>query len=73
MKACMLVYTFYESDSRVRRYAESLARRGDHVDVVALRREGQARDDIINGVRIFRIHQKRVKNERGGCGGFGQP
>ncbi len=35
-KVCMLVYSHYETDSRVRRYAEALARRGDHVDVIAL-------------------------------------
>ena len=29
MNACMLAYTFYESDNRVMRYAETLARRGD--------------------------------------------
>lgn len=60
----MLAYTFYETDSRVRRYAESLAKRGDRVDVVALRREGLPRKDVINGVRIFRI-QKRIVNEKG--------
>ena len=64
MNTCMLAYTFYETDSRVRRYAESLAKRGDRVDVVALRREGQASNDVINGVRIYRI-QKRIKNEKG--------
>src|SRR3984893_10803709 len=36
-KICMLAYTLYESDNRVRRYAEALARRGDQVDVIALR------------------------------------
>jgi hypothetical protein len=64
MNACMLAYTFYETDSRVRRYAESLTKRGDHVDVIALRREGQPREDVMNGVRIFRI-QTRIKNEKG--------
>ena len=41
-RVCVLAYTFYESDSRVMRYAEALAARGDHVDVVALGRHGAA-------------------------------
>jgi glycosyltransferase involved in cell wall biosynthesis len=60
----MLSYSFYESDARVARYAETLARNGDHVDVVSLRREGQGTFDTINGVHLFRI-QKRERNEMG--------
>jgi glycosyltransferase involved in cell wall biosynthesis len=60
----MLAYTFYESDNRVRRYAETLARRGDEVDAIVLGREGQPRLDLIAGVRVHRI-QRRVRDERG--------
>ena len=60
----MLAYTFYEGDNRVRRCAEALARRGDHVDVVALRREGQPRLETIRGVHIHRIQLRRI-DERG--------
>src|SRR5580704_1070528 len=63
MRACMVAYTFYEVDHRVRRYAEALAKRGDLVDVMVLRREGQSSRDFINGVRVFRI-QRRVISER---------
>jgi glycosyltransferase involved in cell wall biosynthesis len=63
IRVCMLAYTFYETDGRVKRYAEALAGRGDHVDVIALRREGQSEEETINGVRVFRI-QKRIKNEK---------
>src|ERR1700682_2568750 len=35
-KICMLVHNSYETDNRVRRYAEALAKRGDHVDVISL-------------------------------------
>lgn len=62
MKICMVAYTFYETDNRVRRYAEALVKRGDLVDAIALRREGQGAFEIIKGVRIFRI-QKRVIDE----------
>ncbi len=60
----MVAYTFYESDNRVRRYAETLARQGFEVDVVALRREGNYQKvEIINGVRLLRV-QLRVVNEK---------
>ena len=37
LNVCMIGYTVYESDGRVMRYAETLAKRGDHVDFVALK------------------------------------
>lgn len=64
MKACMLAYTFYETDNRVRRYAEALVKRGDRVDAIALAREGQPAYEVIQGVNVFRI-QKRVIDETG--------
>jgi glycosyltransferase involved in cell wall biosynthesis len=60
----MIVYSFYESDNRVMRYAETLARRGDRVDVIALRGENLPYSEMLRGVRVIRI-QKRDKNERG--------
>ncbi|MBD3317336.1 MAG: glycosyltransferase [Chitinivibrionales bacterium] len=63
MKVCMVAYTFYEGDNRVRRYAESLAARGDHVDVFALRQEGSGRRTRLQGVNIYKI-QRRPVNER---------
>jgi glycosyltransferase involved in cell wall biosynthesis len=64
MNVCMLAYTFYETDNRVRRYAEVLARRGDRVDAIVLRREGQRRLEVIKGVCIHRIQKRRV-DEKG--------
>lgn len=64
MKICQLVYSFYESDNRVMRYAETLVKRGDLVDVVALRRDGQPFHEVLRGVNVYRI-QGRVKNEKG--------
>lgn len=63
MKACMVAYTFYEADNRVRRYAEALAKRGDRVEVIALRQEGQPETSVINGVRIFRIQRRTVSEK----------
>jgi glycosyltransferase involved in cell wall biosynthesis len=64
LRVAMLTYSFYESDNRVRRYAETLVRRGDVVDVISLRREGQADYNELNGVRVFRV-QDRVRDEKG--------
>jgi glycosyltransferase involved in cell wall biosynthesis/peptidoglycan/xylan/chitin deacetylase (PgdA/CDA1 family) len=64
-KICMVAYTPYEGDNRVRRYAETLAKRGDHVDMIGLSREhGQPSVEEINGVTIYRV-QHREHNERG--------
>jgi len=62
--ACMLVYSFYESDNRVMRYAEALVKRGDSVDVIALGKEGTPRYEEIRGVKVYRI-QKRMIAEKG--------
>jgi glycosyltransferase involved in cell wall biosynthesis len=64
IRACMLAYTFYESDGRVMRYAEALAQEGAQVDAIVLGRPGQAREEVIHGVRVLRV-QTREKNERG--------
>jgi glycosyltransferase involved in cell wall biosynthesis len=64
-KVCMLVHNSYETDNRVRRYAEALAKRGDHVDVIAL--AGGAvpvGSEEISGVTVYRV-QHRIRNERG--------
>jgi glycosyltransferase involved in cell wall biosynthesis len=63
-KICMVAYTHYETDNRVRRYAEELARRGDRVDVVALSvGDRPPPTEEINGVTLHRI-QSRKYNER---------
>jgi glycosyltransferase involved in cell wall biosynthesis len=64
MRIGMVAYTFYEEDNRVRRYAETLAQRGDRVDVIALRRQGRLPRDVMNGVNVYRL-QRRTVNEKG--------
>lgn len=64
LRAAMLTYSFYEFDGRVRRYAETLVRRGDSVDVISLRRVGQGSYSELNGVRLYRV-QERVRDENG--------
>jgi len=64
-KICMVAYSYYESDNRVRRYAEALASRGDQVEVIALGNESTSLGEVdIGGVRLRRI-QHRVRDEGG--------
>ena len=64
IKVCMLTYSFYTNDARVRRYAESLAKRGDHVDIIALRSSNEEEYEKLNGVHVYRI-QERARDEQG--------
>lgn len=65
LRICMVAYAFYESDNRVTRYAEALAERGDHVDVLALRRASAvSRRENMNGVRVHRIQSRFGKTEQ---------
>ncbi len=63
IRVCMLSYSFYTNDARVRRYAESLASRGDHVDVFALSGKNEKDSETLKGVQVYRI-QKRIRDER---------
>jgi glycosyltransferase involved in cell wall biosynthesis len=61
-KICMLAYTNYEVDNRVRRYAETLAQRGDQVDVIALAGIGFDQPvEELNGVTVYRIQHRSFK------------
>jgi glycosyltransferase involved in cell wall biosynthesis len=63
MRVCMVTYSFYEGDTRIIQYATALAERGDQVDVLALRREGDPRFESIRGVHVYRIQVRQV-NEK---------
>ncbi len=61
----MVTYSFYESDNRVIRYAETLAQRGDSVDVIALRRKPEfPKEEVIKGVKLHRLQDRFGKNEK---------
>lgn len=64
-KICMVAYTNYISDARPRREAETLARRGDHVDFIALKEQGSATADTVNGVRLLNVRQSRYRGSSG--------
>src|SRR2546427_7016109 len=64
VRVCMLGYAFYESDTRIMQYATALAKRGNTVDVIALRREGQPFHEVLNGVNVFRIQLRTVNEQK---------
>ena len=55
----MITHSYYEEDPRVRREAEAVAAAGRQVDVFALRRPDDARDEVIDGVRVRRLGVQR--------------
>jgi glycosyltransferase involved in cell wall biosynthesis len=56
-RVVMIAYTRYYSDARVRRHAETLARRGDRVDVIAI--ADKAGD--LNGVNVVPVSMPRYR------------
>lgn len=64
LRVCHLAYTFYENDNRVLRYANSLAERGAHVEVIALRRPHQKRCDRVGHVDVHRIQRRAITEKR---------
>lgn len=64
INVCMVSHSYYDTDNRVMRYAETLAQRGDHVDVLSLRLAPDEPDALLNGVNVIRI-QTRSRDQRG--------
>jgi glycosyltransferase involved in cell wall biosynthesis len=64
-KICMVAYTNYLSDARPRREAETLARRGDRVDFIALAEKDRPSSESVQGVRVFRLKQMRYRGSSG--------
>ena len=62
----MVAYTHYPTDSRVRREAEALVDRGDTVDVIGLRKRGEERVHILNGVRQISLSVVRYRGSSAG-------
>jgi glycosyltransferase involved in cell wall biosynthesis len=68
-RVCMITHSYYASDNRVIRYADALVARGDHVDVLGLRRRADMpRNEIINGVNVYRLQDRLGKSEQGMLG-----
>ena len=63
LRVCMVTHSYYSRDNRVIRYAESLASRGDQVDVLSLRSAPDAPpEECINGVNVFRLQDRFSKH-----------
>jgi len=60
-KVCMVAYTYYLSDPRVRREAEALAERGDMIDFICLREKKGNPFEVFNGVSLHRLPQGRYR------------
>lgn len=55
-RICMVTYSTYDNDNRVRRYARELAKRGDVVEVFSLKRKpDQCEVEDVEGVRVYRL------------------
>ena len=64
-RICMVTYSNYESDNRVMRYAEELARQGDTVEVLAIKNDrSQADTEMVGGVKLSRIQCRDRKDEK---------
>jgi glycosyltransferase involved in cell wall biosynthesis len=62
-KVCMVAYSPYQADNRVRRYAEALAKRGDQVDVIGITTNSDPLGQTqIRGVTSYKI-QRRESND----------
>ena len=67
MNILMIVWSVYLTDSRVRRYAEALASRGNYVDIIALSPNMLAirpNIRIINGVRVNEIDVRTKEKDK---------
>lgn len=64
MRICMLAYTFYEADPRVRQYATALVERGDTVDVIALRPADRPKYETLDGVNVIRLQGRQINERR---------
>lgn len=63
---CMVAYTQYTTDTRVRREAEALAARGDEVKVISLREDGRPGSWELNGVRVYALPLGRYRGSNAG-------
>ncbi len=57
-RICMVVYSYYPMDQRVRREAETLMEKGALVHVICLRNDNEMKLGVYNNISIYRVPQK---------------
>ena len=61
----MVVYSVYQCDNRVMRYAEALAARGDTVEVISLKQNAaDLAAEKVGSVQVFRVRGRYTKNQK---------
>ena len=65
VKVCMIAYSEYVSDPRIRREAEALAARGDHVDCICLHPSMLRGIKTLNGVNIRPLCIRKYQGSNG--------
>lgn len=65
-RICMVAYSEYKSDARIRREAEALAARGDNVDCICLSSANDSAPKWMSGVRLLpvAVHKYQGSNVR---------
>jgi len=61
LNICMIVYSYYPNDVRVRKEAEALAEKGYSIDIICLKNNGELKEQVINGVHVYRFDMKRQR------------
>ncbi|MEO6002488.1 MAG: glycosyltransferase [Opitutus sp.] len=63
-RVCIITYSFYECDTRVFRYGETLAERGDEVDVLSIGSSAASpREEVIDGCRVHRLQDRDISEK----------
>ena len=63
MKIAMVVHSYYPDDVRVRRECEALADRGDSVDLICLRKNGERTREQIDNVEVRRLPVQHIRGQ----------
>ncbi|MCK4795444.1 MAG: glycosyltransferase family 4 protein [Desulfobacteraceae bacterium] len=61
-RVCMIVFSFYPQDARVRREAEALIEAGMSVDLICLQGNSNKTKEEVNGVTVYRVNLKRKRS-----------
>lgn len=57
----MISYSYYPSDTRIRKEAETLVNNFYDVDILCLKRKGEFTSEVFNNVKIYRIGIEKIR------------